>query len=136
MDQDASSTSLNPVSSSAATTGGGAAPSSSFSAASAVTADLEDFRVLTSTKQNVELFKILSAIAAEIEALKVSTERRFSALEGLVGQQAAANAAQAGPPPASTAVRAGSAGNRSDGGRSWDVVKMNRSYNHYRNMAG
>ncbi len=28
---------------------------------------LSDFRTLSSTKQNVELFKILTAIAAEIE---------------------------------------------------------------------
>ena len=44
-------------------------------------AGLEDFRTLSSTKQNVELFKILSAIAGEIENLKRSTERRFVNLE-------------------------------------------------------
>ena len=33
---------------------------------------LDEFRVLSSTKQNVELFKILNAIAEEIENLKVS----------------------------------------------------------------
>jgi hypothetical protein len=44
----------------------------------------EEFQTLSSTKQNIELFKILSAIADEIEGLRVSTERRFSLLETLV----------------------------------------------------
>ena len=46
-------------------------------------AALEDFRTLSSTKQNVELFKILSAIAGEIENLKKATERRFVNLESI-----------------------------------------------------
>ena len=47
---------------------------------------LEKFQTLTSTKQNVELFKILTAIAVEIDSLQKSTEKRFSLLENLVGQ--------------------------------------------------
>jgi hypothetical protein len=46
---------------------------------------LEKFQTLTSTKQNVELFKILTAIAVEIDSLQKSTEKRFSLLENLVG---------------------------------------------------
>ena len=46
---------------------------------------LDNFQTLTSTKQNVELFKILTAIALEIDGLQKSTEKRFSLLESLVG---------------------------------------------------
>ena len=46
----------------------------------------DEFQTLSSTKQNIELFKILSAIAEEIEGLRQSTERRFSVLESLVSQ--------------------------------------------------
>ena len=45
---------------------------------------LDNFQTLTSTKQNIELFKILTAIAVEIDGLQRSTEKRFSILEGLV----------------------------------------------------
>ena len=44
----------------------------------------DDFQTLSSTKQNIELFKILSAIAEEIEVLRQSTEQRFQALETLI----------------------------------------------------
>ena len=44
----------------------------------------DEFQTLSSTKQNIELFKILSAIAEEIEVLRRSTEQRFQALESLV----------------------------------------------------
>ena len=49
-------------------------------------ATLDSFTTLTSTKQNIELFKILTAIAVEIDSLQKSTEKRFSALENLVGK--------------------------------------------------
>ena len=45
---------------------------------------LDKFQTLTSTKQNIELFKILTAIAIEIDGLQKSTEKRFSLLETLV----------------------------------------------------
>ena len=45
---------------------------------------IDDFQTLSSTKQNIELFKILSAIAEEIEVLRQSTEQRFQALETLI----------------------------------------------------
>ena len=47
----------------------------------------DEFQTLSSTKQNIELFKILSAIAEEIEVLRQSTERRFNLIESLVTQQ-------------------------------------------------
>ena len=47
---------------------------------------LDTFTTLSSTKQNIELFKILTAIAVEIDSLQKSTEKRFSVLEGLVGK--------------------------------------------------
>ena len=47
---------------------------------------LDSFTTLTSTKQNIELFKILTAIAVEIDSLQKSTDKRFSVLEGLVGK--------------------------------------------------
>ena len=37
----------------------------------------EDFRCLSSSSQNVQLFKILSAIHDEIGKLKASTDARF-----------------------------------------------------------
>ena len=46
----------------------------------------DEFQTLSSTKQNIELFKILSAIAEEIEGLRQSTERRFHLIESLVQQ--------------------------------------------------
>ena len=49
-------------------------------------ATLDSFTTLSSTKQNIELFKILTAIAVEIDSLQKSTEKRFSALETLVGK--------------------------------------------------
>ena len=49
-------------------------------------ATLDSFTTLSSTKQNIELFKILTAIAVEIDSLQKSTEKRFSALENLVGK--------------------------------------------------
>ena len=56
---------------------------------------LDNFQTLSSTKQNVELFKILTAIAVEIDCLQKSTEKRFSLIESLVGnvqdQQQAVN---------------------------------------------
>ena len=45
---------------------------------------LDNFQTLSSTKQNIELFKILTAIAVEIDGLQRSTEKRFSILETLV----------------------------------------------------
>ena len=47
----------------------------------------DEFQTLSSTKQNIELFKILSAIAEEIESLRQSTEKRFSLIENLVASQ-------------------------------------------------
>ena len=44
----------------------------------------DEFQTLSSTKQNIELFKILNAIAEEIEVLRQSTEQRMSALETLL----------------------------------------------------
>ena len=44
----------------------------------------DEFQTLSSTKQNIELFKILNAIAEEIEVLRQSTEHRFSALETML----------------------------------------------------
>lgn len=44
----------------------------------------DEFQTLSSTKQNIELFKILSAIAEEIEVLRQSTEQRFTLLESLI----------------------------------------------------
>lgn len=52
----------------------------------------DEFQTLSSTKQNIELFKILSAIAEEIEVLRQSTEQRFTLLESLVKSDAAATA--------------------------------------------
>ncbi len=46
----------------------------------------DEFQTLSSTKQNIELFKILSAIADEIEVLRKSTEQRFSLLESVLQQ--------------------------------------------------
>ena len=94
--------------------------------------DLEDFKTLTSTKQNVELFKILSAIAVEIENLRVSTERRFSVLEAVVQRSVTANAHANNEGRLSR----NSSNNGSTAGPQWEAVKANRAYNHYKNMAG
>ena len=51
----------------------------------------DEFQTLSSTKQNIELFKILSAIAEEIEGLRQSTERRFHLIESLVQQNGKKN---------------------------------------------
>ena len=47
----------------------------------------EEFQTLSSTKQNIELFKILSAIADEIEVLRKSTEQRICALESIISNK-------------------------------------------------
>ena len=48
---------------------------------------MEEFRGLSSSSQNAQLFKILSAIHDEIGKLKASTDARFTYLENLVHQQ-------------------------------------------------
>ena len=48
----------------------------------------EEFLILSSTKQNVELYKILRAISNEIQSLKVSVETRLSDLETLITDDA------------------------------------------------
>ena len=48
---------------------------------------VEEFRGLSSSSQNAQLFKILSAIHDEIGKLKASTDARFTYLENLVHQQ-------------------------------------------------
>ena len=63
--------------------------------------ELDEFQTLTSTKQNVELFKILTAIAMEIDQLQQSTERRFSMLENLVFRVQEGNK-KTTPPPQGT----------------------------------
>ena len=47
---------------------------------------LNEFQTMPNGRQNVELFKILTAISLEIEQLQRSTEKRFSALESLVNR--------------------------------------------------
>ena len=56
----------------------------------------DEFQTLSSTKQNIELFKILSAIAEEIESLRQSTEKRFSLIENLVASQQSGNTVRKG----------------------------------------
>lgn len=91
---------------------------------------LEEFKGLSSTKQNVELFKILSAIASEIENLRMSTEKRFLALEQVVQRQQGS----------SSVTTVGGSSSRSSGANGiphqWDRIKANRAYNQYKNMAG
>ena len=48
---------------------------------------MEEFRGLSSSSQNAQLYKILSAIHDEIGKLKASTDARFTYLENLVHQQ-------------------------------------------------
>ncbi len=106
------------------------------------TRDLEDFRTLSSTKQNVELFKILTAISVEIRALQESTERRFSALEGAVKKQLKNGGNGGNKSKEEESERGSSAGGggggavKTRGGQQWETLRLNRSYNHYKNMAG
>ena len=44
----------------------------------------EEFTVLSSTKQNIELYKLLRAISKEIQSLKTSVETRMSDLEMMI----------------------------------------------------
>ena len=44
----------------------------------------EEFTVLSSTKQNIELYKLLRAISKEIQTLKTSVETRMSDLEMMI----------------------------------------------------
>ena len=44
----------------------------------------EDFLILSSTKQNIELYKILRTINSEIQTLKTSMDNRMSDLESLI----------------------------------------------------
>ena len=61
---------------------------------------LEEFRGLSSSSQNAQLFKILSAIHDEIGKLKASTDARFTYLENIVHQQhRQQRGAQQQPPP-------------------------------------
>ena len=44
----------------------------------------EEFLILSSTKQNIELYKILRTINSEIQSLKTSVDNRMSDLESLI----------------------------------------------------
>ena len=95
-------------------------------------AGLAEFRTLSSTKQNVEIFKILSGISAEIENLKSSTARRFSMLEELVNPSPVAKSHR----KRSETIGGSTEDHPSRASKRWDTVRLNRSYNHYKNMAG
>ena len=63
---------------------------------------VEEFRGLSSSSQNTQLFKILSAIHDEIGKLKASTDTRFTYLENIVHRQQRAQQQQ--PPPRPSGV--------------------------------
>ena len=60
---------------------------------------VEEFRGLSSSSQNAQLFKILSAIHDEIGKLKASTDARFTYLENIVHQQHRQQRGAQQPPP-------------------------------------
>lgn len=85
---------------------------------------IDEFKGLSSTKQNLELFKLASRISFEIQSLRKATDKKLARLEGAVD-----------------CLREDDDGKVShksgnDKRTHWNTVKLNRSYNHYKNIAG